>query len=761
MALITPEDTKQPSGGSYNDADEPIVLVDRLTRDAGQRRDCSSSMSNSGHNNDWKPLPQQWDDFRNFLVGEQWEGKAAKPGLVQFTLNKVQPAQQASVMAMLSREHTVEIKPTETGEPKTYFLVGKALAKLANYAEETQQELPAELTTPGYPMSEDEFATIESLFSPTVQQVPGPPEPAGGSTAVPGQPQEVVTAPPVLDRDSDLLVINDMYVARFYNKLTQWLYKQAHGRIKNLKLAAGSYTYGIQPRLIQWDADCGKVLLSNEHPRNVWIDPGATGHEDATYVILAQILPVPEAVAMFPKFKKKIEEYGRNGTTWNVSGSAGGGTNALFNPRVHDGEPTVLIRTAWIRHTKFYMTREQALSENRIHEMPPEAYVSFLQREGVIYEDPAGSEHFEMLGYVEVDGGIVPEIVEDVWTPEDLIPDPSDPRWPMVKVDSRTGELFEMDDDLVDENGNVTVLTDEWGEPTIDPIAADSTDWPIDYEGIRQIQILGYDTVMFDGRCPYRDIPLVWHVWAYDPESPYGISEVKRMRDPQKALNRQFSAFVNTQLQNQTPARVMMEGVAEVLESNMFDEPDVTFTVPQEIAAMAGGLDKVVQFVRPADINQSHLQLYQATGMEFERVSSTPNVMQGVADSNARSGRAIAELKSAAMGPLGMTSLFLERMLQTEATIILGIIDDFMTPREMMQITSIPREHLDVVLDRRKSIEFDVYAKVVSGSGTTVIQEQDKAIIKFQSGLLDRRTANEADPSVDADEVERRFRGDR
>jgi len=460
----------------------------------------------------------------------------------------------------------------------------------------------------------------------------------------------------ILEPGRDIFVADDANAAMFFESLYRYLYRKARGRFENVRLAFNAGIYGTGFRSVWWDTDSGSIKVENHIPQNVYVDPDAEGYKDAAFVIMDKVVTRDEAVSMFTS-EEQVEIIDRNAKSLD-------GSNV----------PMVRLSYAWRRFFEFDIDEDKALRLRLVAPFP--------------------RQEFE-----------APEPVFDPASGEDVVAQP-EPTEPEVEPE------FEY------------VLTDDYGDPTDVGTNVGDENWPKE-EGVYETILVGsYDDeeingaeVLKEGRCPYADIPLVWMTWIYDPTNVYGVGEPHRTDDIQRALNLQFSVFMNSIQNRQCPTMLVNDNLKDIAgPEDLFKTPNKVHYTPSEIMMEIGRLggDMVTQIV-PPELSPTQIAIFDRNDAEFETVSMQTNVLRGESDPNARSGVAIQELKSSARGPIGAAAMSMEEMLGYEADLITGMIEDFMRPRDIARITSRPMGFIMEMLRRRTGAKFDTQVVMVPG----------------------------------------------
>lgn len=267
--------------------------------------------------------------------------------------------------------------------------------------------------------------------------------------------------------------------------------------------------------------------------------------------------------------------------------------------------------------------------------------------------------------------------------------------------------------------------------------------WPTKV-GIRQVVMIA-DQEIFNGECPFVDIPIAWNINIPLPHSPYGQGTPERLEDLQMAINRVISNLHDWIKNNPHPSTVVPESVAKQWQQlgSLFTHPGQTRSVSDADWLAFGG--KVIDQYVPSPLSQAAISFLQDLIEEHNRASGHSDVLQGIASGGAESGRAIEALQQAARGSLGFVSRYTERAIRHMVRVTMGLVRDYLPESEWAKyITKYPPAVLKYVIQRANSLHYDISVEIVSGKGAIRRVEEEKALLLRQGGDITRRSLLEA-----------------
>lgn len=314
----------------------------------------------------------------------------------------------------------------------------------------------------------------------------------------------------------------------------------------------------------------------------------------------------------------------------------------------------------------------------------------------------------------------------------------------------KRNEQLPMSDEEALASGEVEEALDELGQPVVidgspvyragDRLTTRGDDiWPT-RTGIRQV-VLVADQEIYNGECPFDDIPIAWNVNIPLPHSPYGQGTPEKLEDLQQAVNRVLSILHDWIKNNPHPSVVVPESVAKQWGQlgSLFTHPGQTRSVSDADYMAFNG--KVVDQYVPSPISQAAVSFFRDLIEEHNRASGHSDVLQGIASGGVESGRAIEALQQAARGQLGLISRFTERAIKQMVRITMGLVRDYLPESEWAKyITKYPPHVLRYVIQRANSLHYDISVEIVSGKGAIRRVEEEKALLLRQGGDLSRET---------------------
>jgi hypothetical protein len=259
-----------------------------------------------------------------------------------------------------------------------------------------------------------------------------------------------------------------------------------------------------------------------------------------------------------------------------------------------------------------------------------------------------------------------------------------------------------------------------------------SPEWPAKV-GLAQVQLIG-EVEVFNGECPYSDIPVSRNINLPIPHRPYGIGDPERLADLNDEINRILSIAHNHYKYFQSPQQYMTQSMSNALgdrRENLHSHPGRNVVVPDDVLIAAGGKLKFTE--DPPTFSPATISLLQLLISEFQEVSGHTNAISGTPSSGAESGRAILALQQAARGVVGFKAMYTERFVVHLIRLYVDMVTRFMTDEDWSAINSkYPVAVANALRQRTKQLEYDVRVEVVSGRGTSREVELQKARELYQ-----------------------------
>lgn len=329
---------------------------------------------------------------------------------------------------------------------------------------------------------------------------------------------------------------------------------------------------------------------------------------------------VDEAVRTWPHLSQTLMDVARVGTL-TFPGSRNYPTASMFDNRYE--REMVVVRTAWIRHQRYPMSRDEAIKKQKVAEVDIPT--------GQMTEGP-------------------PEMMQ-----------------------MGTGNVDEMGNEVMEEvPTGITTLVPEtrkalmMGEQEVDEA---SPAWPQRF-GIRQITIIAGTTEVVDDReCEYDRIPICINKNVPIPFSTYGQGEPKRLEGLQMSINRVLSAFVTHHAYNAYPPELIAESVVEQLGKELQDsrtKPGQRLTIPDALLIQLGTPEKIVMNMETGQMAADFWRLLDLLVQYVDMEGNQADVIQGEAAAG-WSGKTVESLQSAANQVIRGKAIYTEFFLKDRA----------------------------------------------------------------------------------------------
>lgn len=276
------------------------------------------------------------------------------------------------------------------------------------------------------------------------------------------------------------------------------------------------------------------------------------------------------------------------------------------------------------------------------------------------------------------------------------------------------------------------------------PVTPDSPEWP-QRRGIRQITVIA-GSVVDDRECEHADIPVLLNQDIPVPDKPFGLGEPYGLRRMQQARSRVLNAMVRHTEFFQHPLSAMPQSMYDAVRKEYGEarlEPGRTLIVPDDLwMAMGGKIDTTYD---PPPLSEAQVQVAGILKNEIIEQSGHAEVLQGRAQANVKSGRAIQLLQEAAASMIGFKSQSTGYMLEDLAELALHSLVWRLDAQDIMQIVSrYPLWVVEKFVLRARAIEWNVSVTVASGNGAVQARKKQEAAADLQLGAISRETYQEA-----------------
>ncbi len=266
---------------------------------------------------------ETWDRSVNRYGGRHWD-KAAPQGRKQFTVNRIQAAIINAAHIQTENVHRPKLSPVEIEDPPLVFLTASGALKMSQFT--------------GKP------------FDPYTQ--------------IDGDQLLQLTAAGLLPED--YLLVNDRMAADAMQTMIDMLMDRGNFDFAWIDCIINKGVIGHQAMLVQWDDTAKKVRFINEHPKNIWIDPLASGIEDAAYCIVAEVMPATRAAMRFPKYEEQIRQAATEGPKREIERGLLSGTLGEKYEDTDFKRNMIVLWTLWLRDTEYPIDADTLLEEKTI-----------------------------------------------------------------------------------------------------------------------------------------------------------------------------------------------------------------------------------------------------------------------------------------------------------------------------------------------------------------------------------------------------------
>lgn len=533
--------------------------------------------------------------------------------------------------------------------------------------------------------------------------------------------------------------------------------------------------------MYEFDADRKQHIIRHFSVRQVYIDPTVRDIRDAAYAGIDWALDESEAAKLYPQFADEIHESADTGIPYKPDNFTQFG--AAFNRTFY--RPMVTLRVFWLRNQAVPLTPEDALGQGILEARMVQDETTGLQLpdgsagpDGGALSDNNGadaggdrdrSSDVSAMGSV---GGNLPDGRADSGQsaePTNEISQGVDNGQPEHDQDEErennpTARRGDAGDEQAAGNGDAGASEGPQAESGGAEAPADSTPpqsggpglpavhqrlglfhpggnleltpdhpmWPCRYV-IRQITQVG-PVIVDDRQCEHWDIPLVLNVNIPIPQKPFGLGEPFRLVSKQKArADLLDSAVANGRFYRAPVIGISMDAYnslpEEIRDSGYLDaETMIVWPNDQWQMLMANG-GKPFAVQDPPQIPPSLMELNQQLKTEITEDSGHAEVLQGKAQPQIKSGKAIELLQSAASSSIGFKSQRLGAVIERIARLFHHANVNFLQLGDVAQIVrAYPPHVLAAIWGLVQRIEWNVNVVVAAGSGTVLQQKRQEAI---------------------------------
>lgn len=489
----------------------------------------------------------------------------------------------------------------------------------------------------------------------------------------------------VFETEDVVVKVNDSLVAdaieQVYKKMIRLAKKQMYVNQNQLT----STTVGTGWLNFQYDDKTHRFKYRNWPIRNVWIDSTEEWIDDAKHVQVEILIDVDDLKKEYPKKKEAIHIAAMTGT--------------LENRRANQHEQSQHITNRGIEGDR-YIQRLASQFEN----------VEYVREMVVVRIFWERGHDYPMRESEALDEGFV--------------------------IKKRV-----VDDELGD--SDVFVLLDDEGNE-LRPITPDDKGWP-QINHIRQVVFMpdAPDGILFDGRCPYLDIPLGHNKNIPLINSPYGLGEPFRLYDLQTGANEHLTDL-RTHFHNyRYRQQIMPQSLLETFKG------EAPYSHPGLVFGLAGeDWDDYMRdrqsFEMPIpDLPNSAVGLFQIYLAELDKTGGNSDVLQGNSPGADSSGRNTLALQAEGKAPIAYKARNQKFMLERLAFIEIDAMVRFLPQiRWEKFLGKYDRGVISAITQKAKSLVYDINVSVSGEDGDEALKLSFLQWA-FERGAVDTITLHE------------------
>lgn len=666
----------------------------------------------------------EWADVADRSMTIYTYGADPIPLDTKVVVNEIQNAVISITDIQTKEPPAVSLEPVERGEPPVCFWAGPPdLGTLLGVAPEQMQEWPGPDGTmqAPLPLTESQADRIRDAIIAGGMPI-APAMPAAGPDGKPIADQATgapVMAPPPMRavKDTWLVEVNDQLMADTYQGVFDVLWQRSgmDRRIRSNLLWTNIHGWTLW--LYEFDDDEHKFIVRPMSIKQVYVDPTIEDIRDAAYAMIDLLIDVAEAKRRYPQIADEIDQWAQSGQPQRVDGFTQFGD--AFDRTFQRG--MVTMRVAWLRNQPCPYELDEALARGMVEQI--EVPDGTAEQTG--HEDPGDGGDGDTGGMDGSDADLVRELAE-----------PGEP-----DVSQGPGE-----------GGGVAVVPALPATRTAIVLAGTDIEvtpgdanWPT-YNCIRQITTIR-SVVVEDKASEFWDIPLLHNTCIPVPHRPWGIGEPFRLANLQAAQNDVVDAMVAYIKSFKAPVQMMSESMWQstqaVYAANAYLKPGKLIVVPDDIWIASGG--KIDSIINPPPMPEGLMQLHPLLRQIITELSGNADVLQGRAQSQIKSGKAIELLQTSAASMIGFKSQRTGDMIHDFGRLGLHSIVTRMTVEDIGRIVSKYKPHvLAAIHERAQSAEWDVSVTVSSGNGAVLAQKKEQAFRDRQIGAISLESYQEA-----------------
>jgi len=458
----------------------------------------------------------------------------------------------------------------------------------------------------------------------------------------------------------------------------------------------------------------GKITIKTMPWDQVYLDPSANLIEDVAYAILEIPTKKEDAIRLWPKKKKKIEELSTSNnnaigdtqdeyidpTRWD---GIGGITDDTFEKSRYQSEDTLTLRESWIKDYSMEKIPPEITEEEIVKES--QEIMQGINPDIGLYENH--EEH--MRGHEEHKVAIA---ASALGVPEELI---TDEMIEQVKASDPNIALM------------LTLLDDHIDEHVIHNEDNPKAERPKYVNNLRLVISIDH-LVLFDGTPDVEDgmIPLVAYYCYKTGDSIYGFSEIRNIISSQKSYNEMdYSEYKGLKLNTNS---------GFVKDENSGVDSDTLTNVEGLVITKVQGTE--VRRLDPGTVSPQLGMRKQNDQIAMEQISGVNEATQGRRPVGVTAAQAIRYLQEQSVGRIRLKTRMLEEysLLRLGKLITARIVNYWNTERMLRIYDQNGKiQYVKYDPDRIQQMRYEV--KVVPGSTAGLDKE---SIFTVMSNLADK-----------------------
>lgn len=705
------------------------LYVDRLVREADQDPNRQAWLAEVGR------------DF-NLYLGNHFD-TPAPADTIRLVLNRIQNAVIALVAIQAGDQPKITFSPRETGEPPICYLNTKMPAAMP-----VMQRMFAAGEDPTQPLDDNLAAALKEAI-------------AQGQLMV-ARAAQTGMAPPQVPPKELLIEVNDQSAAAALQTVFDGMWDAAGAPYIFVENILNKNILGWQPTLYEFDDDelAGgmdkKHVLTNVHPKQVFLDPLNTDSSKWQYAVYDQPISADEAKSKWPQLSDQIDFAAKEGVIL-PPGAKHYEIAAMYHQAFQ--RHMVVVRTAWVRYQPYPLKPEQALAMGLVVQPPaPDAAPSTAPSSAPLQsaieppapeamQTPAGdaattqpgpaSEEPMQTGAPPSPGtpGVQGAMPNEMQPGGAILPQPPN-GWAKLEDPGVTFGNQRPDNpaERIPQGQSSAYFLPGTDGAAVNP---QHKLWPRRFS-IRQITVVA-NLAVDDRECELGEIPLPTNRNLPIPFSPYGQGEPKRLEGVQMAINRLLSSMVTHHAYNAYPPELILASVVNKMDEamrNARSKPGQRIIVPDDLLnVLRNDLKNALQTVDVPQMPADFWKLLELLLKLIDEEGNQSDVMQGNAEPG-WSGEIVKALQNAASQVVKGKSMFTEFYLTRLARLMESAIVDRMTPDDWAKyVSKYPPQAIEALHTRNKSLDRNVSVKVTSASGSAEQAQTQQLLGARQLGV--------------------------